>query len=238
MTPLLILVFGIPPQMAIGSDVVSATLMKVVGGLKHWQQKTVDWEIVKWLALGSVPGSFLGIAFLHWARERGIINLDSLLIRFVGGVILIVSITSLITLLLKFFSPETKLWQPPKFDLATTQGRVLAMVIGALLGWAVGLTSVGSGSLFALALIAFFNLDPQKLVGTDIVQAAILLLFTSVGHVGLGTVNWAVVFPIWLGTVPGVLVGAKLCTLTPRPALQLALYSILVTVGWNLVNRA
>ncbi|WP_287128451.1 sulfite exporter TauE/SafE family protein [Candidatus Cyanaurora vandensis] len=238
MTPLLILFFNVPGSIAIGSDIVSATLMKVVGGYKHWQQETVDLEIVKWLALGSVPGSFLGIAFLHYAKAQGMVNLDGLMIRFVGFVILIVAVSALATMFIKTFAKGIKLIEMPKIDLKTQQGRIAAMAIGAVLGSAVGLTSVGSGSLFALALIAFFRLDPQKLVGTDIVQAAILLIFTAVGHWSLGTVNWSLVFPIWLGTVPGVLVGAKLCTLTPKPALQFALYSILVTVGWQLVNKA
>jgi len=238
MTPLLILVFNIPGSIAIGSDVVSATLMKVVGGYKHWKQNTVDFEIVKWLALGSVPGSFVGIAILYFAKQAGVKNLDMQLIHIVGGVILFVSLSSLIGMALKTFAKDVKIPELPKFDLATRQGQILSMVVGSILGCAVGLTSVGSGSLFAIALLAFFKLDPQKLVGTDIVQAAILLVFTAIGHFSLGTVNWDLVLPIWLGTVPGVLVGAKLCTITPRPALQLTLYSILITVGWQLMNKA
>jgi len=238
MTPILILFFNIPGSVAIGSDVVSATLMKVVGGYKHWKQETVDLEIVKWLALGSVPGSMLGIAFLFFAKSQGWENLDMLMIHVVGYVILFVAATALGGLLLKIFFKEVKLIEAPKFDLTTTKGRISAMVVGAVLGAAVGLTSVGSGSLFALALILFFRLDPQKLVGTDIVQAAILLVFTAIGHWSLGTVNWNLVLPIWLGTVPGVLVGAQLCKLIPKQTLQFALYSILVTVGWQLINKA
>ncbi len=237
MTPLLILVFNIPAGIAIGSDVVSATLMKVVGGFRHWRQQTVDLEIVKWLALGSVPGSFVGIAILHWAKANGVMNLDEALIRLVGWVILVVSLSALLAIGLKTFAKEITLPDMPKFDLNTTAGRVTAMVVGAILGCAVGLTSVGSGSLFAIALIAFFKLDPQKLVGTDIVQAAILLIFTAIGHWSLGTVNWSLVFPIWLGTVPGVLAGAKLCTMIPKKALQLTLYSLLIIVGLQLVTK-
>ncbi|MBC8123687.1 MAG: sulfite exporter TauE/SafE family protein [Gemmatimonadaceae bacterium] len=239
MTPLLIVVFGIPGSIAIGSDVMSATLMKIVGGYKHWQQKTVDLEIVKWLALGSVPGSFGGIAILALARNQGVVNLDSMLVRVVGVVIFIVAFSSLAGMVLSVFTKgkSEKLFDLPKFDLQTTKGRILSMVVGAVLGCAVGLTSVGSGSLFAIALIAFFRLDPQKLVGTDIVQAAILLVFTAIGHWSLGTVNWALVVPIWLGTVPGVIVGAKLCSITPKPALQLTLYTLLVVVGWQLMTR-
>ncbi|WP_218079792.1 sulfite exporter TauE/SafE family protein [Anthocerotibacter panamensis] len=234
MTPLLILVFHVPGSVAIGSDVVSATLMKVVGGYKHWKQKTVDLDIVLWLALGSVPGALLGIAILWLAKQQGITDLDTALIHMVGLVILVVAVSALGGMLLRRLGGSVYLWELPKLDLKTRQGRLFSVLIGACLGCAVGLTSVGSGSLFAIALISFFRLDPQKLVGTDIVQAAVLLVFTSLGHFSLGTVNWALVLPIWLGTVPGVLVGAKLCTLTPKPALQFTLYTLLVGVGWQL----
>jgi uncharacterized membrane protein YfcA len=92
--------------------------------------------------------------------------------------------------------------------------------------------------MFALVLIAFFRLDSRKLVGTDISQAAILLIFTSLGHLSLGTVSWSLVVPIWIGTVPGVLVGARLCKLIPQRTLRLVIYVILVTVGWKLVYQA
>jgi uncharacterized membrane protein YfcA len=102
----------------------------------------------------------------------------------------------------------------------------------------VGLTSVSSGSLFALVLISFFQLDSRKLVGTDITQAAILLTFTSFGHLSLGTVDWSLVLPIWAGTVPGVLLGAKLCKSFPQSALRFVIYTILVMVSWKLAYQA
>ena len=92
--------------------------------------------------------------------------------------------------------------------------------------------------MFALVLITFFRLDVHKLVGTDIAQAAILLFFTSLGHLSLGTVDWSLVLPIWLGTVPGVLIGTKLCKITPQRALRLIVYSILMMVSWKLVYQA
>lgn len=203
MTPLLILVFGIPGSVAIGSDVMSATLMKVVGGAKHWQQGTVDLEVVKWLTLGSVPGSFMGITLLSVARQNGVQNLDSFLIHLIGYVLLVLSSVFLGKLVLSRLKIKLDAFDPPKFDLNTNRGRILTMLVGAVLGAVVGLTSVGSGSLFAIALITFFSLDPYKLIGTDIVQAAILLIFTALGHWSLGTVDWSLVLPIWLGTVPG-----------------------------------
>lgn len=237
-TPMLIFVFQVPPSIAVSSDVVAATLMKVVGGIKHYQQKTLDLQVVKWLVLGSVPGALTGVGILHLLRSSEAVNLDGVLLRLLGIMIFLVALSALCQLLLRSVAPKLPLPSIPKFDLKTNQGRVSTVFVGAILGFMVGLTSVSSGSMFAIVLIAFFQLDSRKLVGTDLTQAAILLIFTSLGHLSLGTVDWHLVLPIWLGTVPGVLVGAKLCKSVPQSALRVVIYSILVMVSWKLVYQA
>jgi len=237
-TPMLILVFHVPASVAVSSDVVANTLMKVVGGFKHWKQQTVDLQIVKWLALGSVPGSLMGVGILYLIKHTGFGNLNHILIRLVGIMLLVVAVTAIVQLMLKMLLPKVQFPEPPKFDLKTKWGRTLTVSVGAVLGCIVGVTSIASGSMFAIVLITFFRLDSRKLVGTDISQAAILLIFTSIGHLFLGTVDWSLVLPIWLGTVPGVLVGTKLSKITPQRFLRLAIYTILVTVGWKLVHHA
>lgn len=236
-TPMLIFFFQVPPAIAVSSDVVAATLMKVVGSFKHWQQQTLDLQVVKWLALGSVPGALIGVGILHLIKHIEGLNLDYILMRLLGLMILLVTLSALVQLLLLTFVPNLQLPSLPKFDLKTTSGRVLTMSVAAVLGCMVGLTSVSSGSLFALVLISFFQLDSRKLVGTDITQAAILLIFTSLGHLSLGTVDWSLVLPIWAGTVPGVLVGAKLCKSVPQSALRFVIYTILVMVSWKLAYQ-
>lgn len=237
-TPMLIFLFQVPPAIAISSDVVAATLMKIIGSLKHWQQQTIELQVVKWLVLGSVPGSLTGVGILYLIQHTHILNPDFLLLRLLGVMLLFVTLSALAQLLLKIFVPTLRLPNPPKFDLKTTLGRIQTLTVGAGLGFLVGLTSVSSGSMFALVLIAFFRLDARKLVGTDIAQAAILLFFTSLGHLSLGTVHWNLVLPIWIGTVPGVLVGAKLCQRAPQQGLRFVIYTILVMVGWKLVEQA
>jgi hypothetical protein len=235
-TPMLIFFFQVPPSIAVSSDVVAATLMKFVGGFKHWEQQTVDVQVVKWLAFGSVPGSLFGVGILHFIKRTGEHNLDHMMLQLVGMMILFVTLSALAQLLLLTFFPDLKLPELPKFDLKTKLGRALAMSIGAVLGCLVGLTSVSSGSMFALVLIAFFQLDARKLVGTDISQAAILLFFTALGHLTLGTVDWSLVLPIWLGSVPGVLLGAKLCQLAPQRPLRFIIYTLLLMVSYKLVS--
>lgn len=237
-TPMLIFVFQVPVSVAVSTDVVAATLMKVIGGFKHWQQRTLDLQVVKWLAFGSVPGSLAGVALLHLIKRTGTQNLDHILLHLLGILMFVVAGVALTQLTLKIFAPKVKLPELPKFDLDTPLGRMATLGISAVLGCIVGLTSIASGSMFAMVLIALFRLDSRKLVGTDIAQAAILLLFTSLGHLSLGTVSWGLVFPIWLGSVPGVLLGAKLCKLAPKDLLQLIIYSLLVMVSWKLVYQA
>ncbi|MBD2104577.1 sulfite exporter TauE/SafE family protein [Leptolyngbya sp. FACHB-261] len=235
-TPMLIFVFQVPPAIAVSSDVVAATLMKVIGGFKHWQQQTLEPQVVQWLALGSVPGSLMGVGVLHFIRHSSKLNLDYFLLRLLGVAMLLVTLAALVQFLLLTFVPDLKLHSPPKFDLKTKSGCALTVGIGAVLGCLVGLTSVSSGSMFALVLLAFFQLDSRKLVGTDISQAAILLTFTSLGHLTLGTVDWSLVLPIWFGTVPGVLVGAALCQIAPQRALRLVIYTLLAMMSWKLVH--
>lgn len=234
-TPMLILVFQVPASVAISSDVVAATLMKIVGAAKHWQQQTVNLDIVRWLTYGSVPGSLVGVGILHRLQQTGA-SLDTVLLQLLGIAILLITLAALLQMLLLIFTPQFQIPTPPKLDLETLHGRGLAIAIGAILGCIVGMTSVSSGSMFALVLIAFFQLDAQKLVGTDLVQAAILLTFTALGHLSLGTVDWNLVIPIWVGSIPGVLVGAKLCQLIPQRPLRFLVYMILMMVSWKLVH--
>ena len=236
-TPMLIFLFQVPPSIAVSSDVVAATLMKVIGGFKHWRQQTLDLQIVKWLTFGSVPGSLFGVGILHFIKSQENLNIDLILLRSIGVTILFITLGALAQLLILKFVPDLKFPSLPKFDLKTNFGRFQTVGVGAILGCIVGMTSVSSGSMFALVLIGFFQLDSRKLVGTDIAQAAILLLFTSLGHLSLGTVNWSLVIPIWLGSVPGVLVGAKLCKIVPQRPLRLVIYTLLVMVSWKLVSH-
>lgn len=235
-TPMLILVFQVPASVAVSSDVVAATLMKVVGGVRHWRQQTLDTQAVKWLACGSVPGSLIGVAILHQIHQMETLNLDTILLQLLGIAILLITLVALLQMVILLMLPNFQFPTPPTLNLETTKGRIGAIGLGSVLGCLVGMTSVSSGSLFALVLIAFFRLDAQKLVGTDLTQAAILLLFTTLGHLSLGTVDWHLVIPIWLGSVPGVWIGATLCQAMPQKLLRFGIYAILVMVSWKLVH--
>ncbi|WP_242060018.1 sulfite exporter TauE/SafE family protein [Oscillatoria sp. FACHB-1407] len=155
-----------------------------------------------------------------------------------GIAILCITLIILLQLLLMMVAPSLQLTSLPKLDLDTFTGRGIAIAISAVLGCIVGMTSVSSGSMFALVLIALFQLDVKKRVGTDLTQAAMLLSVTSLSHLTLGTVDWGLVIPIWLGSIPGVLLGAKLCKIAPQRVLRFAVYVILVMVSWKLAHFA
>ena len=235
-TPLLIFVFQVPATTAVGSDVVAAGLMKVVGTVRHWQQQTIELEVVKWLVIGSVPGSLLGLVGFRYFQQNSSLNLDQWLPHIIGLVLMIVTVLAALELLISLFFPDLSPWSWPKLDLTTRSGQIKTTVLGAILGYLVGLTSISSGSLFALVLMTFFQLDSRKLVGTDLSQASILLTCTSIGHLGLGTVDWNLVLPIWLGGIPGVVLGARLSEYLPKNALKILLYTVLVTVSWRLLQ--
>lgn len=237
-TPMLILVFQVPASVAVGSDVVAATGMKVIGSYKHWQQQTLDRQVVTWLALGSVPGALVGVSLLGWIRQNTAWDLDTALLQGLGTALLVVVSVAVAQLLLLKWVPTFQIAELPKLEMTTGLGRLGAIAIGATLGFMVGLTSVSSGSMFALALMTFFRLDTQKLVGTDLTQAAILLSFTSLGHLSLGTVDWSLVLPIWIGSVPGVLIGSQLCQKVPQQTLRLIIYGLLILVSWKLTHPA
>ncbi len=236
-TPMLIFIFGVPPSVAVSSDVVAATLMKVVGSVKHWRQKTLDIEIVKWLTLGSVPGSLLGLGILHFLKNSQTLDLDYFLFRLIGIILVLVGSISLFDWLESSGKLGKTTIKLPKVDLTTYQGRILTISLGAFVGCLVGLTSLFSGLIIALILIAFFQLDAQKLVGTDLSHASILLTFTSLGHLSLGTVNWYLVVPIWCGSIPGVLVGAKLSQNISPEILKVVIFLAMLTVGCKCIYQ-
>jgi len=234
-TPMLIFVFGVPPSVAISSDAVAATLMKIVGSVKHWRQQTLDLEIVKWLTLGSLPGSLLGLIFLKFLRNSENLNIDHILFRLIGIIMLLVGSISLLDWLQSSGKLGKKMRALPKVDLTTYTGRILTISLGAFIGCLVSLTSLFSGLIFALILISFFQLDAHKLVGTDLSHASILLTFTSLGHLSLGSVSWALVLPIWCGSIPGVLVGAKLSHNVSSQALKAMIFICMLLVGFKCI---
>ena len=227
MTPLLILIFGIQPTTAIGTDIFYSAVTKTVGGWRHFRMKTVNMELVKWLALGSVPAAVLGVAIVselqkHIGEER----LDSLVYAVLGGTLLMVGIITLTrALILRNLVDERD-----RFDVERRH-KVAAVAIGATTGFVIGVTSAGSGTVIAILLIAVYRLSPKKVVGTDVFHAAVLLWAAGIAHWIGGNVDFVLAGNILLGSVPGVVIGAALSDKAPQGFIRTALGVVLVGSG-------
>ncbi len=235
MTPLLILVFHTKPAIAIGTDLAYAAVTKTVGGWRHFRQGTVDMGISLWLAVGSVPGALGGVYVLH-ALERalGADAFDNLVLELVAGALLV---TGLAVLGRAFFFPGAVARERETVRLVRRH-KLAASGLGVSVGFVLGLTSAGSGSLIAVGLILAFRLTPRRVVGTDVFHAAILLWVASGAHVLSGNVDFGLAGNILVGSIPGVWAGASLSLRLPENGLRPTLGIVLLAAGLALLNKA
>jgi uncharacterized protein len=233
MTPLLILIFGISPTTAIGTDIFYAAVTKTVGGWRHLRMKTVNMDLVKWLALGSVPSAVGGVILVSWLQTKvGEDRLDELVYAVLGGTLLMVGIITLTrALILRNLIDERD-----RFEVERRH-KVAAIVIGATTGFVIGITSAGSGTVIAILLIAVYRLSPKKVVGTDVFHAAILLWAAGIAHWVGGNVDFVLAGNILLGSIPGVVIGAALSDRAPQGFLRTALGLVLVGSGIVTVQK-
>ena len=234
MTPLLILFAGIQPSVAIGTDLAYGALTKTLGGWRHLRKGTVDLGVSKWLAVGSVPGSLVGVFGadqLHHSYGSGF---DDVLLIGIAVALLIVSITILGRAL---FMPKLVAREREVVGL-TRRVKVSAASMGAVLGMLVGMTSVGSGALIGLALILVFRMTPHRVVGTDVFHAAILLWVAGLAHWFTGTVDFVLMTNILIGSLPGVVIGTHLITRVPSTALRPALGCVLLGSALGVMTKA
>lgn len=227
MTPLLILIFGIQPTTAIGTDIFYSAVTKTVGGWRHLRMKTVNMELVKWLALGSVPAAVSGVALVSVLQDHiGEARLDSLVYAVLGGTLLMVGVITLTRALILRNLVEER----DRFDVERRH-KVAAIAIGATTGFVIGITSAGSGTVIAILLIAVYRLAPRKVVGTDVFHAAVLLWAAGIAHWIGGNVDFVLAANILLGSVPGVVIGASLSSRAPQGFIRTSLGVVLVGSG-------
>ncbi len=233
MTPLLVLLFGVAPQTAIGTDLLFAACTKVVGTAVHHQAGTVDWRIVRRLAWGSLPAAALTLAAMQ-SSGAGRIS-DGVLIQAVGAALLVTAFGMLFKERLHAFGRHLRIDLPDRFK-AVQPG--LTVLTGALLGVLVTLTSIGAGALGTVALVYLYplRLTPAKLVGTDLAHAIPLALLAGLGHLWLGHVDFALLGRLMLGSVPGVVVGAMLGTRLPSAAVQHGIALVLGAVALKMLT--
>jgi uncharacterized protein len=228
MTPLLILLFGIHPATAVGTDLLHAAVTKTAGSLVHWLNNTIDWQVVRRLACGSVPASAVALTALSALDLSGSLAHD--LINVVLTVALVITALTLI------FRDRIVARYSNWFDaLSPRQVAVLTTAAGAILGVMVSISSVGAGAIGVTALVLLYpKLSAARIVGSDIAHAVPLTLVGGIGHWMLGSVDLQVFTSLILGSVPGILLGSYVAVRIPDRALRLVLASVLVIVATRL----
>lgn len=234
MTPLLLLVVGTQPVVAIGTDLAYGAITKTVGGWRHLRQRSVDLRLSLWLAVGSVPGALLGVVLVD--RLHGVYGdaFDEALLACVAVALFVVAVAVLVRAL---FARRPGAREVESADL-TRRRRSAAVVIGAVLGVVLGFTSVGSGALVGFALILFFRLTPSRVVGTDVFHAAILLWAAGLAHLVAGNVDLLLMANILLGSIPGVWLGAALMPRLPAGGLRIGLGCVLLASALGVLSKA
>jgi uncharacterized protein len=234
MTPLLIIVLGVKPVVAVGTDLAYGALTKTLGGYRHLRKGTVDLGVSKWLAYGGVPGTLLGVLLVdHFHKTYGK-DFDHVLIGCVAGALLVVAAVLLVrTLLLGHMAKHER----ETFQFTVRTG-VAAIALGFVLGLILGLTSVGSGALIGVALIVIFRLTPQRVVGSSVFIAALLLWVGGTAHAISGNVDYALMGNILIGSIPGVWIGSQFVDRVPDQALRVSLAAVLLGSALAMVNTA
>jgi uncharacterized membrane protein YfcA len=228
LTPFLVFI-GIHPSLAVGTDLVYNSVTKLFGAIQHWRQRTIQFRIVKYLALGSIPSAVVAIGVLHLLNAQ--YHNEEPVIKHALGVVLIVVAGA--TLFKVFFDKKIR---PNRWQLKNlNEKRGLTIGIGAGFGFLVGLTSIGSGSLFAIALLYLFRMTASELVGTDIAHAFLLASVAGMMNVGFGNVNYLLAGNLLIGSVPGVLLGSFLSARVPSKPLRAVMSVLILISGLKLI---
>jgi hypothetical protein len=235
MTPLLILVIGTKPVVAVGSDLAYGAVTKTLGGWRHFRKGTVFPRLAFWLAVGSCPAAIVGVWLLDRLRDAfGGEDFDTFMLVAIGATLLL---TAALVLLRALVVSDDAARERGAFHMQTRH-KVAAVALGAFVGFVLGITSAGSGTLIGVGLILGFRLSPHRVVGTDVAHAAVLLWVAAIAHVIAGNVDFALAGTILIGSLPGVWIGTNLATKLPRNALRAALGVVLLASGLALLTKA
>lgn len=229
MTPILVLLFGVSPHTAVGTDLLFASLTKMVGTAAHGWNATVDWKIVRRLATGSVPAAVVTLlAINHFGKLDG--ETSKVMLTVLGAMLVLTAVATLFQKQLALFAKtherlddEASLWP--------------TITLGAAIGTAVTLSSVGAGAIGVTALLMLYPaLRVSRIVGSDIAHAVPLTLVAGFGHWVIGGVDGTLLANLLVGSIPGVLAGSLLSSRSPDHILRPALAAVLLVSGYKLLS--
>jgi uncharacterized membrane protein YfcA len=224
MTPLLILVFGVHPAAAVGTDLIYAAVTKTGGSIVHGYNKTVDWRLVGRLAMGSIPATVVTIGVLYWLKVDS--KAASLIITRTLGVAL------LMTAFLLLFRKSIMRWYLERVgELEPARVARLTTLTGVVLGVLVTLSSVGAGAIGVTVLVMLYpKMEARRIVGSDIAHAVPLTLVAGLGHSILGSINTHILVSLLAGSIPAIVVMSMVSARASDTAVRVALAMVLIVV--------
>ena len=230
MTPIL-LAFGFAPSIAIGTDLLYAAITKAGGMISHQRQNTIDWQVVKWLAFGSVPSSIITTLVLHRLQQQGS-DYEHILTTTLGFMLIL---TAVVVLFRTFLLKERHEFASPSSSIGRFQRRhthTLTWIIGVALGVFVTLSSVGAGAFGAAVLMVLYpRMAMIRVIGTDLAHAVPLTAIAGLGHLHLGHVDFGLLLSLLLGSLPCIWLGTKVANQVPEKMLQRLIATILIMLG-------
>ena len=232
MTPLLVLMFGVNPQTAIGTDLLFAASTKTVGSAVHGWRESVDWRIVRRLASGSLPAAVLTLSVLA--------NVGPIAKSTQHGLLVVLGAMLALTAITVMFQSQLIAYARRRDPIEPAAKAILPTIaLGAVIGVAVSLTSVGAGAIGVTALLMLYpNLPIARIVGSDIAHAVPLTLVAGIGHWYIGDVNGTLLFNLLLGSVPGVIIGSMVSSRAPDRVLRPLMVIVLTLSAWQLMQKA
>ncbi|HXH95760.1 MAG TPA: sulfite exporter TauE/SafE family protein [Gaiellaceae bacterium] len=230
MTPILVIVFGFQPTYAVGTDIFHGAIFKSFGAIRHRRLGTVHARLTLWLFAGSGPMSLAGVGVASLIKHHYGDSAQTIESHVVGAAL----VAGGIGFLVKSFVKAGIQADDAPF-LLRRRDKLLALAIGAVFGFVVGLTSVGSGTFFGLVMVLVYPLTMAKIVGTDIFHAAALLWVAGLGHLATGNVDLHATGWLLTGSIPGILVSSRYTVKLPDIVLRVALGTVLVLSGLKLL---
>jgi uncharacterized membrane protein YfcA len=249
LAPIMILFFGIPPVWAVGTDIAYSTVTKALGSVIHIRQKNVNFKVALWLACGSVPATLLSVGLVQYIRKHYGTVVNGVILHALGFTLVLVAVLLVLKpFIMRYFDQrriEKQKQEALTGEITSTERTknwekryrpIVTAMVGAVVGFLVGLTSVGSGTLIIVSIAFLFpRLTSKELVGTDIFQAFMLLASGAIAYIIAGTINWPIVGMLLIGSLPGVYLGSKSSKFIPERFMRPVLATVLAISGLKLI---
>ena len=249
LAPIMILFFHIPPVWAVGTDIAYSTVTKALGSVIHIRQKNVNFKVALWLACGSVPATLLSVGLVQYIRRHYGSVVNGVILHALGFTLVLVAVMLVLKpFIMRYFDQrriEKQKQEALSGQISSTERSknwekryrpIVTAMVGAVVGFLVGLTSVGSGTLIIVSIAFLFpRLTSKELVGTDIFQAFMLLASGAIAYFVAGTINWPIVGMLLIGSLPGVYLGSKSSKYIPERFMRPVLATVLAVSGLKLI---